>query len=275
MITFVGRGAGVAGATLTIAASLLSAAAPASAQPTPPAAALDATSSHRTYRNYLAPSVRQRAAGEDQCAKPVSQRTGNWFCAPPRDQQVRQNRERNPQLSAQSGHCETIGCWNVFSTTESNFSANGWFGYNSKTLGTVNFYYDVTLNGGQSVSKPVGFSASIALSSLMFEGDRLYYSPAQPQGKPVRGTNVYNFTNKGAAAPGPTVFWTPNGYKAYENTVQLGSVVHQATWTVSGYPGHWYLFGKSVRFHLTSSSYRFGEADDLGSTPTEAGWNPV
>ncbi|WP_146877556.1 hypothetical protein [Actinomadura madurae] len=267
-ISFIPRTVAAAGAI-----GLFVTAAPASAQTSPSEAPGD-TTGHRVYRDYLA-SPTQRTARPDQCDKPVNQRTGNWFCAPPRDQQIRQNRVHNPRLSVRDGHCEALGCWNVYSSVESNFSANGWFGYGDTTLGTVNFYYDVKLNGGQSVSKPVGFSASRNLASLVFEGERLYYSPAHPEGNPVRNGDTYNFTDKGPLPAGPTVFWTPNGYKAFEDTVQTGSVVHQATWTVSGYPGRWYIFGKSVRFHLTASSYRFGSADDLGTQPSDAAYRPA
>jgi hypothetical protein len=69
------------------------------------------------------------------------------------------------------------------------------------------------------------------------------------------------------------VQWTPNGYKAYENTVQHGSVVHQWDWEMAEYPGVWWVYGKSVKFDLTSSSYRFGSATYLGDQPVGAGWS--
>jgi hypothetical protein len=67
--------------------------------------------------------------------------------------------------------------------------------------------------------------------------------------------------------------WLPNGYVAYEDTVQTGSVVHEMVWTVAGYPGNWYWYFKSVKFNLTGSSYRFGSVSARPSSAEAAGYH--
>jgi hypothetical protein len=69
---------------------------------------------------------------------------------------------------------KTNSCWDVFSSVESNFFTSGSFGFEGRPLGEVAAYYNVNLNGGQSISKPVQFTATASVSTLFIEGDRLY-----------------------------------------------------------------------------------------------------
>lgn len=54
--------------------------------------------------------------------------------------------------------------------------------------------------------------------------------------------------------------------------MQIGGVVHQFTWNVPGYPGNWFVFGKSAKFYRQSSgAYFFDKATDLGTDPAHGG----
>lgn len=254
-----------------IAAGLLTSAALAA-----PAAAHAQTGGPSGPRDY-ADGVQVATVGAARCDEPVSRRTGNWLCLSSPAGQATGLRAatagRGPAVRALSGHCTAQGCWDVYSAVDSDFYTTGYFGYGGRTLGTVELYFEVKLTGAQSRSKPVYFIPSTSVRSLEIEGERLYYSSAHPEGKPVRPSTWSAYTH-GAVAAGQRVDWRPNGYKGYENTVQHGSVVHEWVWTKSGYSGDWWLYGKSVKFDRTSSSYRFGSSTYLGKSPVAAGWHP-
>ena len=236
----------------------------ASAEPTPQPAG------HRDYTGIAVSAV-----GEEQCAEPVDRRAGSWMCLAPAAEQERSRAAAaaaHPIAERRDGHCSAKGCWDVYSAVDSDFHTTGYFGYGGKQLGTAELYFEVKLNGAMSRSKPVYFIPSTSIRSLEIEGERLYYSAHHPEGHPVR-PDTWNAYTHGPIGAHQRVDWTPNGYKAYENTVQIGSVVHEWVWTKSGYPGNWWLFGKSVKFNRTSSSYRFGSSTYLGKDPVGAGWH--
>ncbi len=217
-------------------------------------------------------------SGQGQCAKPVAQRTGPWMCpSSPAVQAGTYDKFRATGAPAAEGGgtCTTQGCWNVYSTTDSDFSTTGSYGWGDQKLGTAEMYFQVRLKGAQSISKPVRFQATTAVSSLVFEGERLYYSAAHPEGVGVDGGRTMSFTSPKAYPADAVALWEPNGYKAYENTVQVGGVVHQRTWTLFDYPGSWYLWAKSVKFDRRPKSavmYQFNDPFDLAEPPSEAGW---
>jgi hypothetical protein len=153
------------------------------------------------------PGATVSAIGQSQCAKPLAERSGNWLCP------------ANPipasTASSNEGYCKIQGCWNVYSEVASGYSATGYFGYGDTQLGEVQLYFEVTLKGAQSVSKPVRFESSAAVVNLIFEGNRLLYTPRYPAGISVGGAG--NSHLAGNIPAGETVQWTPNGYKAYYN----------------------------------------------------------
>lgn len=79
----------------------------------------------------------------------------------------------------------------------------------------MHLYFEVTLKGAQSRSKPVRFESSAAVVNLIFEGNRLLYTKKYPAGLPVGGAG--NSHLAGNVPAGETVQWTPNGYKAFYN----------------------------------------------------------
>jgi hypothetical protein len=82
---------------------------------------------------------------------------------------------------------------------------------------------------------------------MIFEGNRLLYTPTYPAGTQVGGAG--NSHLAGDIPAGKTVQWTPNGYKAYYNKASEQSVWHEwsrtwagasttlATTTISAKPG--------------------------------------
>lgn len=222
------------------------------------------------------------ASGQSQCAKPLAQRTGRWMCLADQAAQARAystyaHRAARPGMApAQTGYCTARGCWDRYSAVASDFFTTGYYGWGNRPLGSAEMYYEVKLKGGQSISKPVEFTATTAVSSLVFEGERLYYSPAHPEGNGVNHGASRAFTVPKAYPAGETAQWLPRGYKAYENTVHVGGVVHEWTWTLHDYPGSWYLYAKSIKFdhHPASAlTYQFGPKDYLGRDPVGAGWH--
>lgn len=218
------------------------------------------------------------AAGRAECDKPLAQRKGAWMCpVSPSEQRKAIERKRAKGLlkaSPQASYCFEWGCWYVYDTVTSDFSGDGWFGWGDETLGLAGFFYEVKLNGAQSISKPVIFSSSVGAQDVIMEGERLYYSTAHPEGAPVSdGATRSYYGPVGPVPASQEMFWEPNGYKAYENTVAHGSVVHQWSWTMSGYPGNWWAFAKSAKFDMTPSSYRFTVPSNLGQEPLGAAWS--
>lgn len=204
------------------------------------------------------------SAGQSQCARPQAERLGNWLCMV--------NPIPADTASSNKGYCKIQGCWYVYSVTKSGYSATGYFGYGDTLLGKVQLYFEVTLNGAQSRSKPVRFEASAAVVNMIFEGNRFLYTSKHPAGTPVGGAR--NSHHAGNVPAGKTVQWTPNGYKAYYNKASEQSVWHEWNWNMADYPGTWYFWAKSVKFvNVGKGTYHFGHDDDLGEDPAGSGYS--
>ena len=210
------------------------------------------------------PGAAVSAVGQSQCAKPLAERSGNWLC-PARPIPA-------STASSSGGYCRKQGCWYVYSVTKSGYSATGYFGYDDTQLGEVQLYFEVTLNGAHSVSRPVRFESSAAVVNLIFEGNRLLYTPRYPAGTQVGSAG--NSHVAGNIPAGETVQWTPNGYKAYYNLASEQSVWHEWSWNMADYPGTWYFWAKSVKFvDVGEGTYHFGDDDDLGENPAGSGYS--
>lgn len=119
-----------------------------------------------------------------QCGRPVGERAGAWLCMVTPAVQAQAARAADVGLPA-SGYCKISGCWYVSSVTNSEYSATGYFGYGDTQLGKVTLFFQVRLNGRQSVSRPVRFESTIGVRDLVIEGNRLYYDSDWPAGDPV------------------------------------------------------------------------------------------
>ena len=195
-----------------------------------------------TARTHPSPAV--TAPGKSQCARPLAERTGNWLCLATPAAQAHAARSVNDEMPA-SGYCKISGCWYVSSVTDSEYSATGYFGYGSRQLGKVTLFFRVRLNGVTSVSKPVRFESTIGVRDLVMEGDRLYYDKNWPQGHPV-SPRVFAHHSCGNVNGDRLAQWTPNGYRAKPPPVYVGSVWHQWSWQMAGYPGTWFFYATSV-----------------------------
>lgn len=112
------------------------------------------------------------------------------------------------------------------------------------------------------------------MSDVVFEGERLYYSAAHPEGTGVRDGDTFAFKDYGGSPAYTRRYWLPKGYVAYESTVQHTGVVHEWTWRVSGYPGRWFMYAKSVKAdRRDSGAYWFGAPDYLGDKATGVGYH--
>lgn len=211
--------------------------------------------------------------GQSQCARPLAGRTGNWLCLATQTAQAQAARAVNGELPA-SGYCKVSGCWYVNSVTDSEYSATGYFGYGDTQLGKVTLFFRVRLTGVVSVSKPVRFESTIGVRDLVMEGNRLYYDKKWPAGHPV-SPSVFAHHSCGNVTGGKLAQWTPNGYKAKPAAVSVGSVWHQWSWQMAGYPGTWYFYATSVLIHRISHGgvYHFGSDKNLGQNPAGGGYN--
>jgi len=208
------------------------------------------------------PGATASAVGQSQCAKPLAERSGNWLCMV----------DPVSARTTAEGYCKVQGCWYVYSEVASGYSATGYFGYGDTQLGEVQLHFEVELKGAQSRSKPVRFESSAAVVNLIFEGNRLLYTPRYPVGTPVGGAG--NSHLAGDIPAGEPVQWTPNGYKAYYNKASEQSVWREWNWNMADYPGTWYFWAKSVKsVNVGKGIYHFGHDDDLGENPAGSGYS--
>jgi hypothetical protein len=165
---------------------------------------------------------------------------------------------------AVSGTCEfTGGCWKRYDDYRADWSGTVAYGYGKDRLGTATGYVFWQLTGSQSVSKPVQFKATGETQHQGFSATLYNGAPGIPHGgSPIRGTtSVSGFT--GLVAPGHTVNWGPNGYKARSGSQWDHNVVTEWSWSVPGYPGYWYFYSRSLVSHTTKPGngaiYRFDQ----------------
>lgn len=240
------------------------------------------------------------SSGADQCSLSVSKRSGAWICdgtasetAALRDKLDRLGlRKKARSATAQassasaavtplsvptSSYCPHTGaCWAQYSLTDSDFYGTADYGYGTKPLGIISYYFEVKLNGAQTISKPVWFQSSRGLKQVTFEGERLYISAAHPEGNPVSPSTYSVYGPVTNVPAGAQTSWTPSGYKSYENTTQWVSVVHEVTWEdpSSSYPGHWHWYAKSIKAkRIGSGIYYFQGATALPTTPDKGLFN--
>lgn len=212
------------------------------------------------------------ATGAEQCSVPVAIRVGAWICLEPKTRAI--TAVPLPPPPKGSTHCNSFVCWTRISSAQSEFDGGGPYGFGNTTLGRVQVYAKITMNGAQSVSSPVRFTSTRGVRNLTIEGDRLYISSAHPEGNAV-SPSVWAHYGPVSAAAGSQVTWKPNGYKSRETTVAWASIVHNFVWQdpSSNYPGRWYFYVKSNKLKRQSSGvYAFEAADSLPTQPSGQGW---
>ncbi|CAM4330041.1 hypothetical protein GCM10009799_07500 [Nocardiopsis rhodophaea] len=215
--------------------------------------------------------------GAEQCDLPVEERSGNWLCLSDKRDQAEAHEtalEAADEATAQqaSTHCTSQACWSRYSAISGDFSSAGSFGYGPLVIGKVNVYYRTDLLGFRSTSQPVLFMADTNVSDLTMSGERLSYPWFRPEGMPVRAGATFSSYATPATAAHEVVRWKPNGYRVADQTARVGGVVHQWSWSKPGYPGSWYVYGKSIKFTKMRYGYRYGDVNYLPKEPVRYGW---
>lgn len=218
----------------------------------------------RHVPKHIANGPQVSGAGMSQCGLPARKRVGAWTCpvgAPSR-------------VPAGSGYCSptTSFCWDVYrNNTASEFAGSVFYGYGEVRLGEVTVGAVIVLRGYQSVSNPVRWESTGAVTGLRMSGERYYWSPMNTNCAPV-SPSTYKEHTFGRISADHQATWPKGGYKARETTVHVGAVVHEYHWTVFDYPGDWWLIVKSVHFRKTSLGYRYAPASHLCHNPTIPGY---
>jgi hypothetical protein len=216
------------------------------------------------------------------CDTPVAQRTGSWICGSANS--VSPLTPLDPadtfaQRTPQSTWClqNVAACWRVYSATEANFDAGLDYGCGSVMVGHVSIEFDTTLNGAQAIDKPVKIQNSVGVTNLVVEGNRLYYSPAHPEGNTEdRGYFFAHLAFQNPQQAFVWYHWGPNGYKSFDKfKVHTGSVVHIWSWTQGATHDcpatKMYVRVKGNQFFRQSDNrtYYFHAASTLGRKPFE------
>jgi hypothetical protein len=213
-------------------------------------------------------SVHYRVSVSSQYSKPLSERTGAWTCVG-----ALSGQNMSP---AASGHCKPhqSWCWTLKPGAGRSTWMGGFkYGFGRKKLGTVEVFYEVALNGRESVSKPVRFVSTGNVRHVITEGDRLFYDSNHTAGKPISPRVDDSYLHHPAnVAARKAVEW-PGGYDAFEKSpVRYGAVIHTWTWNVAGYPSTWFVFGKSIHYYFRGKRAFFFKQwqKHLGAQPV--GW---
>jgi hypothetical protein len=201
--------------------------------------------------------------GADQCARPVAQRSGPWYCPQP-----------SSAVRPGSGFCDVSGCYHRTNDLRADFqSSPGVWGYDRRVLGEMTFYVRWQLAGKLTWSKPVYYKNSVATKDVIFTGDLLNAAPGR-DGDPVGGAADLHYI--GTVPANTNRAWTPNGFKSFDNTTWDHSQVHQFSWKFGNYPGYWYAWIKSICTHTgrrgEGAIYRFRAEDKLPAHPHGGGW---
>lgn len=203
-------------------------------------AAADPTSNGKTtnsqstlHRDYLNASV--DTTGSDQCAKPVSQRTGAWICP---------GSAPAATVSPNEGWCDIDGCYTLYNKYDIDFnSKTGYWGYGSWTAGTCQYFLEWKLDGRYAITaKPVRLTTSIPVTNVHFTGD-LFNPPPGSDGTEIPG----KFYPASAGNSSGVIQWPfpDQGYTAWDQQNYNRTSVVEVTWSLPDYPGYWFLYAKS------------------------------
>lgn len=185
------------------------------------------------YQDYL--GAAQNASAADQCAKPVSQRTGAWLCVGTKATLA------SPQST---GFCNFAGCYTEYDNRHIDFNSNtDYWGYGGHNIGTVQFFLEWSLDGGYAITaKPVRLTTSTPVTNVHFIGD-LFNPPPGATGTEVPGK--YYASSAGNSSGVISWPFPDQGYTAWDQQNFNHTCVIEATWSLPDYPGYWYVYAKS------------------------------
>lgn len=192
--------------------------------------------------------IQVQAVGQDQCGKPVLSRIGPWACLEPSEPST------GPTTAAaatSSQRCDGSGCWTYVNYFTANYHGTFKYGANGIAIGVANFQTeDIYSGGGLTTTITWSTDPSTRVSDLRLMVQRLDTS----------GTSAGT-----AITPMQTTYC---GAKAscqvrsmsvrYNNGSVEQSTWHEANWWLSGFPGHFWVYAKSLEAYRDSTGgYRF------------------
>jgi hypothetical protein len=204
-----------------------------------------------------------------QCDRPLSARTGNWFCPVPGPDVVGAVRGlAAPQVP---GYCNSSGCYKRYDDFRADFeSTRGAWGYGPRLLGYEEHGVTWQLTGARTTAKPVFYRNSVDTVDVTFSGDLLNAAPGRP-GDPVG--DAYSPYYAGAVQAGVQARWRPNGYTFLDRDNFDHVQVTQFSWSLPGYPGYWFSYVKSLNATSPGKDiYRFRGVDQLPADPFGGGY---
>ena len=235
-------------------------------------------------RGYPAPTAGPAIA--DNCALPLGQRTGNWYCpdvttpaqaasvARAAQQRLGRGAVSNSDVVsvASATSCSVSGCWTIIDNYRTAFSGGGPYGYGSTPLGTITTYFKVTATGTKLTVYPTYFKSTRGMRDPEISEESMYTSAAYPQGH-IQTTRQHNtFTWYGIQGANIEASWPSPGPSWYQ-VVQSPTVLHYLFWNdpSSAYPGTWYVYAKSYKFSRSTSGQYYVQAS-LPNDPSGGGW---
>lgn len=226
------RGIGMAAVLMAAAAAM--AGTTAAASPTSNSTDNGSAAKAARYQDY---GVSVDAAASDQCAKPVSKRTGAWFCPA-------EDKPKAKIVPNETGFCNFSGCYTEYNNRTIDFKSDtDYWGYGDWNAGTITFQVQWKLDGGIGiVAKPVILETSIPVQNVHFSGDM--FNP--PPGK--IGTQIPGSYYPASAGNSDGIIHWPfpdQGYEGWDNENFNRTCVIEASWGLSDYPGYWYVYVKS------------------------------
>lgn len=219
--------------------------------------------------------------GGGQCGKPVSQRSGPWFCPTGNAQGEPLPAPRGAAVAARAGrvaadphgHCTVQGCWSILDDYTASYVGGGPYGFGGTTLGDARIYFKVNARGSRIVVGPIWFRSSRGAARVQLSVEVLYTSKARPGGTSQKPMQSDALTHVGILAAG-TLFTWPRPFPYWYDKVQKPTVVVEATWhdPSSAYPGRWYMYGKSILFQRGGNGQYFLPTDAVPKDPAGGGW---
>jgi hypothetical protein len=206
-------------------------------------------------------NVATAASGSDQCALPVAEREGGWFClgsSGPAPMTV---------CSVGNGY---EGCWTRASAYKDEFSGTGEYGYGSTPIGTVTVTFSDTITGYSFSSVPITVRSTHAMSAVTVGTVRVSLTSSSPgaTGSNIAGTGKSVSLGDASAGTTKSTNLPPN----YDNIASWITVSHKPEWGTPGYPGRWYYGTKSLMMYK-SGKYLFYADERLPGTAIYAGWH--
>lgn len=221
---------------------------------------------------------------QDQCAKPVTARTGGWVCIDPdgsrrlMHEQIAARQGRSVQAvaadprTAAASRCSVLGCWTVYDSVSAGWSGQFLYGYKGQKLSYVDYSFEDRTQGTTTITKPNGMKSGRPMKNTKHQVERLLVTGGVPQGT---WTDPRVYKSRTSSAVVPATYWSSFSPVELRNSSNLeGTVYHYIHWsdTSSAFPGTWYGYVKNVKIYRCSLGYCFHGDSRLPQTPAGGGY---